>query len=62
MEEKNIDEIDKEFERLGEEVEKLEEDIVRYVSELNNIFFNKFVKMIKVSKEKINKSIISLND
>lgn len=62
MEEKNIDEIDKEFERLGEEVEKLEEDIVRYVSELKNIFFNKFVKMIKVSKEKINKSIISLND
>lgn len=62
MEEKNIDEIDKEFEGLGEEVEKLEEDIVRYVSELKNIFFNKFVKMIKVSKEKINKSIISLND
>lgn len=62
MEEKNIDEIDKEFERLGEEVEKLEEDIVRYVSELKNIFFNEFVKMIKVSKEKINKSIISLND
>lgn len=62
MEEKNIDEIDKEFERLGEEVEKLEEDMVRYVSELKNIFFNKFVKMIKVSKEKINKSIISLND
>lgn len=62
MEEKNIDEIDKEFERLGEEVEKLEEDIVRYVSELKNIFFDEFVKMIKVSKEKINKSIISLND
>lgn len=62
MEEKNIDEIDKEFERLGEEVEKLEEDIVRYVSELKNIFFNEFVKMIKVSKEKINKSIINLND
>lgn len=62
MEEKNIDEIDKEFERLGEEVEKLEEDIVRYVSELKYIFFNEFVKMIKVSKEKINKSIISLND
>lgn len=62
MEEKNIDEIDKEFERLGEEVEKLEEDIVRYVSELKNIFFNEFAKMIKVSKEKINKSIISLND
>lgn len=62
MEEKNIDEIDKEFDRLGEEVEKLEEDMVRYVSELKNIFFNKFVKMIKVSKEKINKSIISLND
>lgn len=62
MEEKNIDEIDKEFERLGEEVEKLEEDIVRYVSELKNIFFNEFVKIIKVSKEKINKSIISLND
>lgn len=62
MEEKNIDEIDKEFERLGEEVEKLEEDIVRYVSELKNIFFNEFVKLIKVSKEKINKSIISLND
>lgn len=50
MEEKNIDEIDKEFDRLGEEVEKLEEDIVRYVSELKNIFFNEFVKMIKVSK------------
>lgn len=62
MEEKNIDEIDKEFERLGEEVEKLEEDIVRYVSELKNIFFDEFVKMIKVSKENINKSIISLND
>lgn len=62
MEEKNIDEIDKELDRLGEEVEKLEEDIVRYVSELKNIFFNEFVKMIKVSKEKINKSIISLND
>ncbi|XP_052680703.1 E3 ubiquitin-protein ligase TRIM4-like [Crassostrea angulata] len=61
-EEKNIDEIDKESERLGEEAEKLEEDIVRYVSELKNTFLNKLAKMTKASKEKINKSTTSLND
>lgn len=41
---------------------KLEEDLVRYVSDLKNIFFNEFVKLIKVSKEKVNKSIASLNE
>lgn len=41
---------------------KLEEDLVRYVSDLKNIFFNEFVKLIKVSKEKVNKSIVSLNE
>lgn len=41
---------------------KLEEDLIRYVSELKNIFFNEFVKLIKVSKEKVNKSIVSLNE
>lgn len=41
---------------------KLEEDFIRYVSELKNIFFNEFVKLIKVSKEKVNKSIVSLNE
>lgn len=61
-EEKNIDEIDKESERLGEEAEKLEEDIVRYVSELKNTFLNELAKMTKASKEKINKSTTSLND
>lgn len=41
---------------------KLEEDLVRFVSDLKNIFFNEFVKLIKVSKEKVNKSIASLNE
>lgn len=61
-EEKNIDEIDKESDRLGEEAEKLEEDIVRYASELKNTFLNELAKMTKASKEKINKSTTSLND
>lgn len=41
---------------------KLEEDLIRYVSELKNIFFNEFVKLIKFSKQKVNKSIVSLNE
>lgn len=51
-----------EFEKLREEVEKLEEDLVLYVGELKNNFFDEFVKVMKVSKEKINRSIISLNE
>lgn len=62
LQEKNIEEIDVEFEKLREEVEKLEEDLVLYVGELKNNFFDEFVKVTKVSKEKINRSIISLNE
>lgn len=61
-EEENIDEIDKQSERLREEAEKLEDDLVKYVGELKNTFLDKLARVTKASKEKINKSTTSLND
>lgn len=60
--EKNIEEIDVESERLREEAEKLEEDLVRYVGELKNTFLDELAKVTKASKEKINRSTASLNE
>lgn len=60
--EENLDEIDKESERLREEAMKLEEDLVRYVSDLKNTFLNELAKLTKASKEKVNKSTASLNE
>lgn len=60
--EENIDEIDKKAERLRDEAEKLEEDLVRYAGELKNKFLGELTRMTKASKEKINKSTVSLDD
>eukprot|EP00105_Crassostrea_gigas_P005216 XP_011418738.1 PREDICTED: transcription intermediary factor 1-beta-like [Crassostrea gigas] len=60
--ENNIEEIDVESERLREEAEKLEEDLVLYVGELKNNFLDELAKVTKASKEKINRSTTSLNE